>query len=82
MKKLFYLLADALVIVGCKNKELDYEDDCTPEGRYIKVVVNWDDHETQSRVMRINLFSETNGVAHYGRDDVPKSGEKVVKLSE
>lgn len=82
MKKLFYLLAAALVIVGCKNKELDYEDDCTPEGRYIKVVVNWDDHETQSRVMRINLFSETNGVAHYGRDDVPKSGEKVVKLSE
>jgi len=71
-----------LFVSGCKNKELDYEDNCGPNPREIKVVVHWDDHETQSRIMRINLFSNTDGVPHYGRDDVPKVGEKIIKLSE
>lgn len=83
MKKILFALLIASLFAGaCKNKDLDYEDNCDPDGRAVKVVVNWDDPAKESRVMRINLFSQTEGMSDYGRDDVPKSGTKIIRLTE
>jgi len=83
MKKILYPLLSLSVCIGaCKNKDLDYEYNCDPDTKAIKVIVNWESPETQSRVMRFNLFSLTDEIAHYGIDEISQKGEKAIKLSE
>lgn len=85
MKKtqhILLILSLLLVSFSCENKELDLEDYCAPCNKVIRVVVNWDDHDKDSRVMRINLLSNTTNVDHYGLDDVPESGAKNIQLTE
>lgn len=84
MNKLFYnllLLIGAVVsLVSCTHKELSEDDLCDLGDFPIKVVVEWDDPATQARSMRINLFSQTEGVNDYGRDEVPPPGVKYIYL--
>lgn len=80
VNRLLLLLLAALAAVSCRHKELSDVDPCDAGDTSIKVVVNWDDPSKQSRPMRINLFSQTSGVADYGRDEVPVSGVKYISL--
>lgn len=83
MKKILYALLIITLFAGaCKNKDLDYEDNCDPAGRAVKIVINWDDPVKEARPMRINLFSLSEGIADYGREDIPKSGTKIIRLTE
>ncbi|MDL2289995.1 DUF5119 domain-containing protein [Paludibacteraceae bacterium OttesenSCG-928-F17] len=79
MRNTLFLLMLIFVMISCKNKELCDGDLCKGGNIAVKVVVNWDD-QSDARIMRMNIFSQTNGVADYGRDNVPYSGEKMIKL--
>ncbi|MDH6304949.1 hypothetical protein M2459_001686 [Parabacteroides sp. PF5-5] len=78
--KLLLLLFFILAAVSCEHKELG-EDNCGGD-KAIKVVIHWDDPDTQACSMRINLFSQTSGVTDYGRDNVPSEGVKYIYLNE
>lgn len=78
--RLFLLLLFILAAVSCEHKELG-EDKCFGD-KAIKVVIHWDDPNTQARTMRINLFSQTPGETDYGRDNVPSEGVKYIYLNE
>lgn len=83
MKKIYYLLFILYICMGaCKNKDLDYENNCDPNDKVVKVVINWETPDTPKRTMHFKLFSLTNGIAHYGRDEISQKGEKCIKLSE
>lgn len=79
MKKLgIYLLALMMITTGCINKELCEE--CCEQGTgNIKVVVHWDDKQ-DARAMRMNVFSQTDGVLDYGRDNIPEAGVRYIEL--
>lgn len=79
MKHIPYLLILIFVIVSCKNKDLCDEGLCVGGNAAIKVVINWENQQ-DARPMRMNIFSQTSGVADYGRDNIPESGEKMIKL--
>lgn len=78
---LFMILLALMPLISCTHKELGEEDPCEVGDNPIKVVVEWDDPVTQARTMRINLFSQTEGVNDYGRDEVPASGVKYIYLN-
>lgn len=82
MKNNLILLLLVLFAVSCKNKELCDDGDCGSGNVTIKVVVNWENPATEARIMRMNIFSQTNGVIDYGRDAIPVSGEKYITLAE
>jgi len=82
MKNSLILLLLVLLAVSCQNKELCDDGDCISGNVTIKVVVNWEDPENEARVMRMNIFSQTDGVIDYGRDAIPASGEKYISLVE
>lgn len=80
MRNILYLLILIFATVSCENKSLCDGDPCTEGDISIKVVVNWED-QSDVRAMRINVFSQTNDVTDYGRDNVSVSGEKMIKLN-
>ncbi|MDH6357863.1 DUF5119 domain-containing protein [Parabacteroides sp. PF5-9] len=82
-RNLLLTLLLAWVALSCQHKDLG-EDLCGGNvgDKSIKVVINWDEPNTQARTMRINLFSQTPGVGDYGRDNVTTSGEKYINLDE
>lgn len=80
VNKLFLILLAALTALSCQHKELSEENPCGTGDQPIKVVVNWDKPTEQARFMRINLFSQTNGAADYGRDEVSAEGVKYIYL--
>lgn len=79
MKKILFLFLLFLSALSCKNKTLCDGGLCAEGDVAIKVVVNWDD-KSDARAMRMNIFSQTDGAADYGRDNIPVSGEKMIKL--
>ncbi|MDL2320291.1 DUF5119 domain-containing protein [Alistipes sp. OttesenSCG-928-B03] len=78
--KLFLITLTVLAAASCRHKELGEEVPCGAGDQQIKVVVHWDDPDTQARSMRINLFSQTPETVDYGRDDVPSAGVKYIYL--
>lgn len=82
MKNSLILLLLALFAISCKNKKLCDNGDCETGNITIKVVVNWETPETEARIMRKNIFSQTDGVIDYGRDVIPAGGEKYITLVE
>ncbi|NDW08363.1 DUF5119 domain-containing protein [Dysgonomonas sp. 520] len=76
---LFLFILALLTTVSCKNKSLCDAGLCVEGDVAIKVVVNWED-QADVRVMRMNIFSQTSGVIDYGRNNIPISGEKMIKL--
>lgn len=79
MRKILFLSLLLVILGSCVNKSLCDGGLC--EGDIaIKVVVNWEER-TDARAMRMNIFSQTNGVIDYGRDNISISGEKMIKLS-
>ncbi|NDV82845.1 DUF5119 domain-containing protein [Bacteroides sp. 51] len=83
MRKIHYLLLLMLITVSCKNKDLCEDDVCVGGGdKRIKVVVNWENPAEETRAMRMNIFSTTDGVTDYGRDNIPVGGEKYITLTE
>lgn len=80
MKKILFTIIPLLLLsVSCKNKELSAEDPCRTTGFDVLVRMNWDDHQRDSRTMRMSLFSR-NDNPHYDRESVDKSGRKTMKL--
>lgn len=82
MKRVYYLLLLTLIAVSCKNKELCEDGLCNGDKNIVKVVINWEKPAIEARPMRINLFSMTNGVPDYDRDNVSANGEKYITLWE
>lgn len=82
VNRLFLILLAALAAVSCRHKELSDDNPCGTGNTRIRVVVNWDNPAVQSRTMRMNLFSQIPGVADYGRDEIPSSGEKHIYLND
>lgn len=79
MRKLLFLLPIFFIMTACVNKEL-CEECCEQATGPVKVVVNWED-TSDARAMRMNLFSATDGVLDYGRDNIPLSGTKYITLT-
>lgn len=82
MKHIRFLWLPALFVLSCENKKLCDDDGCGSGNVSVKVVVNWEEPAKEARAMRINLFSQTDGVTDYGRDAIPASGEKHISLVE
>lgn len=80
MKKIMFLFLMIVALVSCENKSLCDSGLCNEGDVAVKVIVNWDE-PADARVMRINIFSQTNGVIDYGRDNVTIGGEKIIKLN-
>lgn len=79
-RKLFLILLAAFGAVGCQHKDLSAEDPCAvPGDAFVRVVVNWDD-PADARPMRMNIFSQTQGVINYGQDAIPAAGKKTIRL--
>lgn len=79
-KRLSLLLFASLAgLLACTHKELSDIDGCHEGNTSVKVVENWE-FPSKARAMRINIFSLTEGVVHYGRDNVPASGVKYINL--
>ncbi len=78
---LLLLLTTMLAAWSCKNKELAAEDPCDPSvsGWSVLVRVNWDDHERDSRHMRMSLFSQ-NHHPHMDRESVDHTGLKRITV--
>lgn len=81
MKNKWLLLLLILFATACQNKDLCDDGDCSPGNVSVKVVVNWENVQ-DARAMRMNIFSQTDGVTDYGRDAIPVSGEKYISLVE
>lgn len=80
MKNIFYIILPLLILAtSCKNKELAMEDPCFDMGWSVLVRMNWDDHERDSRQMRMSLYSQ-NEYPTLDRETVDKSGKKSVNL--
>lgn len=80
MRNILFLLMLILVASSCRNKDLCDGGACIGEKVAVKVVVNWDD-PADARAMRMNIFSQTDGVIDYGKDNISISGEKTIKLT-
>ncbi|MDL2320496.1 DUF5119 domain-containing protein [Alistipes sp. OttesenSCG-928-B03] len=77
MKRLLLLLTLGLTVVSCQNKELgEIPLDNTVA---VHVRINWQPGQTVpvNDGMRINLFSLSEGVGHYGMEDVDCKGAQV-----
>jgi len=75
-----FLILLVFVAASCENKELGDEDSCAIDGNAnIKVIVNWED-QSNARNMRMNIFSVTDGIIDYGKDNIPPTGQKTIKL--
>lgn len=79
MKNIRILLILIFVMISCENKDLCDAGLCGGGNVAIKVIVNWE-NQSDARSMRMNIFSQTNNVADYGRDNIPIDGEKTIKL--
>lgn len=79
MRNILFLFLLLFTMVSCENKSLCDSGLCDKRDVAIKVVVNWED-SADARAMRMNIFSQTDGVGDYGRDNIPVSGEKTIKL--
>lgn len=80
MKHRLLLLLLLFAVTSCANKELSEEDPCAISGNaVVKVVVNWEEL-SDARNMRMNIFSMTQGLTDFGKDNIPTSGEKTIKL--
>lgn len=84
MKQRFLTLLLFLLVLAapsCKNKELSAEDPCDPmiAGWSVLVRVNWEDHERDSRQMRMSLFSQ-NHHPHLDRESIDKTGLKTITV--
>jgi hypothetical protein len=81
MRNIFDLIVLLALASSCQNKELSMEDLCAPESGHwtVLVRVNWDDHERDSRHMRMSLFSQ-NEHPHVDRESIDKVGHKRVTL--
>lgn len=82
MKRVHYLLLLMVIAVSCKNKELCEDGSCEGDKNIVKVVINWEKPKEEARPMRINIFSMSDGVPDYDRDNVSTSGEKYITLRE
>lgn len=73
-KAIIYMALLAFAAVSCQNKELH-----DPAGVNVAVRINWEEGLSVPYTdgMRINLFSLTQGVSHYGRADVKWDGGTV-----
>lgn len=78
MRKTLFPLILIFVMVSCQNKKLCDGNLCL--GVAVKVVVNWE-NQADTRAMRMNIFSQTNNVEDYGRDNIPYSGQKIIRLA-
>ncbi|MDH8701963.1 hypothetical protein M2138_001315 [Dysgonomonadaceae bacterium PH5-43] len=79
MRNVLVLFLFAIVLISCENKSLCDAGLCDKAAVAIKVVVNWE-KTSDVRAMRMNIFSLTDEVSDYGRDNIPVSGEKMIKL--
>lgn len=79
MRNILTLLLLILTMASCKNKELCDGGACVGGNVAVKVVVNWE-NPADARSMRMNIFSQTDGVIDYGKDNISISGEKMIKL--
>lgn len=79
MKNILFLFILALVTISCENKSLCDAGLCAEGDVAIKVVVNWE-KQSDTRAMRMNIFSVTGGVGDYGVNSIPISGESIIEL--
>jgi hypothetical protein len=77
----FILFMLAFALCSCQNKELAMEDPCDPmvAGWRVLARVNWEDHERDSRQMRMSLFSQ-NHHPHLDRETIDGTGLKYVTI--
>lgn len=80
MKKIFFTILPLVVLLAsCKNKELVMEDPCLPTGWSVLVRMNWENHERDSRQMRMSLFTQ-NEYPSLDRETVDKSGSLKINI--
>ena len=78
-KQYILILPLLMVVVSCENKELVMEDPCLETGWSVMVRMNWEDHERDSRQMRMSLFSQ-NQHPTLDRETVDKTGRLKIDL--